>query len=53
MLIEADGGGRGESFAPVTLEAGADAAAGTVVPVTVVGITDGRLVGRPLLRAAA
>ena len=53
VLIEADGGGRGESFAPVALEAGATAAPGSVVAVTLIAVEAGRLVGRPRMRAAA
>jgi len=53
VLVEADGAGRGESFAPIALEDGASAPPGTVVPVTLLGVADGRLVGRPGMRAAA
>jgi len=53
VLIEADGAGRGESFAPIALEPGAAAEAGTVVPVTLLGLENGRLIGRPDLRVAA
>ena len=53
VLIEADGIGRGESFAPVALEPGAVAAAGSVVPVTLLTVEAGRLIGRPRMRAAA
>jgi threonylcarbamoyladenosine tRNA methylthiotransferase MtaB len=53
VLIEVDGAGRGESFAPIVLEAGPAVAAGTVVPVTLLGVEGGRLIGRPWIRAAA
>ena len=53
VLVEADGAGRGESFAPIALEPGSAAEPGTVVPVTILGLENGRLVGRPDLRAAA
>jgi threonylcarbamoyladenosine tRNA methylthiotransferase MtaB len=53
VLIEADDAGRGESFAPIALEPGHSAEPGAVVPVTVLGVEAGRLIGRPLLRAAA
>jgi len=53
VLIEADNAGRGESFAPIVLEAGSSAEPGAVVPVAILGVEAGRLIGRPLLRAAA
>ncbi|GHD40102.1 tRNA (N(6)-L-threonylcarbamoyladenosine(37)-C(2))-methylthiotransferase MtaB [Thalassobaculum fulvum] len=53
VLIEADDAGRGESFAPIALEPGHSAEPGAVVPVTILGVEAGRLIGRPLLRAAA
>jgi len=53
VLIEVDGAGRGESFAPIALESGSPAEPGAVVPVTLLGIEHGRLVGRPRMLAAA
>lgn len=53
VLVETGSTGRGESFAPIVLEAEPSPEPGAVVPVTIVGLEDGRLVGRPLLRAAA
>jgi len=53
VLVESGRTGRGESFAPIVLEPELLPEPGVVVPVTIVGLEEGRLVGRPLLRAAA
>lgn len=53
VLIETGGFGRGESFAPIALASGHVAEPGAVLPVEIVGAEGDRLIGCPVLRAAA